>query len=103
MSDLDKFNYECEGQLSIFKENESGMDALTTEMMEHICDHLCRFPRDMEQEELDEHCCECRMGQYVRDILNEYNRINDFEKTQCCKLLKKLQKAEQALKKNNEA
>ncbi len=88
MSDLDKFNYECEGQLSLFENEESTMDKITTEMAEHICDHLCRFPREMEQEELDEHCTDCKMGQFVCDILNEYNRVNDFGQSQCHELLK---------------
>ncbi len=70
------------------------MDTLTTEMMEHICDNLCRFPREMEQEELEEHCCDCKMEQYVCDILNEYNRINDFEQSQHCKLLQKIAELE---------
>ena len=76
---------------------QTKMDKIITEMAEHICDHLCRFPREMEQEELDEHCADCKMEQFICDILNEHNRINDFEKTQCYKLLEKLQKAEQAL------
>lgn len=88
MSDLDKFNYECEGQLSLFENEQSAMDKITTEFAEHICDHLRRFPREMEQEELDEHCDGCKMGQFVCDILNEYNRVNDFEQSQCYELLK---------------
>ena len=94
MSDLDKFNYECEGQLSLFEKEESTMNKLTTEMAEHICDHLCRFPREMEQEELDAHCCECKMSKFICDILNDYNRINDFEQTQCHKLLEKIAELE---------
>ena len=53
MSDLDKFDYECEGQMSLFDE-ENPMVGIITEMAEHICDNLCRFPREMDQEELDE-------------------------------------------------
>lgn len=90
MSNLDKFNYECEGQMSLFESAETPMDKITTEMAEYICDNLCRFPREMEQEELDEHCTECKMGQFICDILNEYNRLNDFEQTQCHKLLQKI-------------
>lgn len=97
MSDLDKFNYECEGQMSLFENNESAMDKITTEMAEHVCDNLCRFPREMEQEELEEHCCECRMGEFICNILNEYNRINDFEQTQCYKLMQKISKLERRL------
>jgi hypothetical protein len=89
MSDLDKFNYDCEGQMSLFDE-ENPMYGIITEMAEHICDNLCRFPREMDQEELDEHCCECKMGQFICDIQNEYNKLNDFEQTQCCKLLQKI-------------
>lgn len=94
MNDLEKFDYECEGQMSLFENEESTMDKITTEMAEHICDHLCRFPREMEQEELDEHCADCKMGQFICDILNEYNRLNDFEQTECCKLLKKISELE---------
>ena len=90
---------------------ESVMDMLTTEMMEHLCDNLCMHPNrvGVSQEELDEICDGCKMGHFVCGILNEYNRLNDFEKTQCFKLLQeaselksKLNKcqqlAEQALK-----
>lgn len=66
---------------------QTKMDQITTEMTEHICDKLCRFPREMEQEELEEHCCECKMGEFMNSILNEYNDLNDFEKSEICKLL----------------
>lgn len=97
MSDLDKFNYECEGQISLFENEESTMDKITTKMAEHICDKLCRFPREMEQEELDEHCCDCKLGEFICDILNTYNRINDFEQTQCHKLMQKVAELEKQL------
>ena len=69
------------------KKEQTKMDKIVTEMAEHICDKLCRFPREMDQEELDEHCCDCKMGQFICDIQNTYNHLNDFEKSQCCKLL----------------
>lgn len=76
---------------------QTKMDTITTEMAEHICDKLCRFPMEMEQEELDEHCCECKMGRFICDILNEYNRINDFEQAQSYKLLQKVAELESRL------
>lgn len=76
---------------------QNQMDAITTELAEHICDKLCRFPREMEQEELDEHCDDCKMDQFICDILNEYNRINDFEQTQCHKLLQKIAELKEQL------
>lgn len=61
-------------------ENENVMDKITTEMAQHICDNLCRFPKEIhDQEQLDAHCCDCKMGEYLCHILNEYNKINDFE------------------------
>lgn len=52
------------------------MDKLTTEMMEHICDNLCKHPCNAkDQEELDEICAECIMGKFVCSILNAHNRL----------------------------
>jgi len=72
------------------------MDKIVESMMEHVCDDICRYPKEAaEQEELDVTCADCEMGQYVCEILNTYNRLNDFEKTQCADLLARLG-AEQA-------
>lgn len=51
------------------------MDKLTTEMMEHICDNLCKHPirEGQTQDELEDICAECKMGKFVCDILNTYN------------------------------
>jgi len=54
---------------------DSGMDKTTTEMMEHICDNLCRHPeKATDQDALEDICAECKMGKYVCDILNQYNQ-----------------------------
>lgn len=48
------------------------MDRLTTEMAEYICDNLCKYPVECQDEEgLEEICCKCRMEQFICDILNE--------------------------------
>lgn len=53
---------------------EDQKDQITTEMMEHICDHLCRFPESAaSQEQLEDICAECKMGQFVCDLLNSVN------------------------------
>lgn len=52
---------------------QNEVDKITTTMMEHLCDHLCRFPWETERkEDLEDICAECKMGQYVCDILNTY-------------------------------
>lgn len=60
---------------------QTDMDKLTTEMMEHICDNLCKHPIRVgqTQDELDDICAECKMGKFICDILNAHNRLKDFE------------------------
>ena len=70
---------------------ETKMDKLTTEFAEHICDNLCRYPHLLGGEELEDKCSGCKMGKFICDILNEYNRLDDFEKTQVAKLLGQVQ------------
>lgn len=70
---------------------QNDMLKIVTLMMEHVCDHLCRFPWETKRkEDLEEVCAGCKMDQYTNRILNQYNTINDFEKTQCAHLLKQL-------------
>lgn len=60
---------------------ENEMDRITTEFAEFICDHICRYSLMVKSQELLDNCCvECPMGKYICDILNTYNRINDFDK-----------------------
>lgn len=72
-------------------QEETKMDKLTTEFAEYICDHLCKHPTFLSKEKLEDKCLECKIGQFICDILNEYNRINNFDKTKSAKLLKQIQ------------
>lgn len=36
---------------------ETRMDRITTRMMEHICDNLCKYPDQLNEEELEEKHC----------------------------------------------
>lgn len=47
------------------------IDQIITGMAEHICDELCRYPKDLTGDELEDTCAECKLGQYICDILNE--------------------------------
>lgn len=66
------------------------MDGITTEMMEHICDNLCKYPDQLNGEQLEDKCAECKMGRFMRDILNQYNKVNDFANSQRAKLLEQM-------------
>ena len=72
------------------KVKETWMDGITTEMMEHICDDLCKYPDQLSEMELEDKCAECKMGRFVCDILNQYNKINDFANSQCAKLMNQM-------------
>lgn len=66
----------------------------STEFAEFICDHICKYAAFHSQELLDNCCDDCPMGEYICDILNTYNRLNDFEKSQSYKLLQKIAELE---------
>lgn len=72
------------------KTEETWMDGITTEMMEHICDNLCKYPDHLSGEALEDKCAECKMGRFVCDILNQYNKVNDFANSQCAKLMNEM-------------
>ena len=47
------------------------LNQITEEMMEHVCDKICRYPRTVnDQDELNYICAECKMELFVRDIIN---------------------------------
>lgn len=80
------------------KTEETWMDGITTEMMEHICDDLCKYPDQLSGEALEDKCAECKMGRFVCDILNQYNKVNDFANSQCAKLMNEMHERNTAKK-----
>ena len=40
---------------------ETRMDRITTRMMEHICDNICKYPDRLSEEELEDKCVDCKM------------------------------------------
>lgn len=45
---------------------------VAAEMMEYVCDNICRFPREIyDQEQLAEICEGCKIEQYVSKIRKE--------------------------------
>ena len=41
------------------------MEKVLEEMMEYICDKRCRYPNEVNQEELDAICDACAMNEYI--------------------------------------
>lgn len=78
------------------EEESNDMNKITTEMMEYICNHICKHPEKcIGETDLMDICCGCKMGKFVCDILNRYNRLNDFEQSQTAKLMEQNQKLEE--------
>lgn len=56
--------------------DQNDMEKIVTPMMERLCDHMCRFPWEIERkEDLDEICAECDLQRNICDILNTYNQL----------------------------
>ena len=74
----------------IEESEQNSMEEITTKLAEYVCDNLCKCPENVtNQEVLDEICSECQLGRFICDILNTYNKINDFADAQCYALLAK--------------
>ena len=59
---------------------ETEMDRLTTRLAEFMCDELCVHAMPgLNQDALEEKCCDCTLGKFVCHILNDSNRLNDFD------------------------
>ena len=59
----------------ILEQFDTDMDHIVDQMMQHICDNLCREPIRVgrSQEELDHICAECKIGDFRKRILNTYD------------------------------
>lgn len=71
--------------------NENEMQRITTELAEWTCDQICIYPQKIHNEEmLADICCECALGSYICQIINLYNKLNNFEQSQIIKLLARI-------------
>lgn len=72
------------------KNEDNEMLRILQPMMEHICNNMCVMPKKgYSQEKLDEVCDGCELGQHICNILNTYDRVNDFDKSQSARLMRK--------------
>ncbi len=71
------------------QEDYSSMEDITTKMQEYICDRICKHPISCDEQELDVTCGVCKMEQFVKNILQEYNVIIDFDNSNSVRLMKK--------------
>lgn len=67
------------------------MDEIVENMAEYICDHICQKPKEItDREKLEDYRAEeCDIGSHICNILNQYNKINDFEDSELYKIMTK--------------
>lgn len=64
---------------------EDSVDKIITEMVEHVCDSLCKHPGLCHQQQLDVICNDCKMGGYVlkltelKNLQDEIDRRTEIE------------------------
>ena len=70
------------------------MDEIVENMANYICDHICQKPKEItDQDEMEAYCAEkCEIGNYINNILNQYNEINNFEESELYKIMCKFRK-----------
>ncbi|WP_024346571.1 hypothetical protein [Lacrimispora indolis] len=51
--------------------HKKDMNVITSDFAAYICDNLCKHPLEagMTEEKLMEICCECKISEYIRDIM----------------------------------
>lgn len=77
---------------------ENGMEKITTEFAEYICDELCKWTdRFLNPENLEAYCAECKMGKFICDICNKYNEIDRFAGSELERLMMENAKLKKAL------
>lgn len=48
---------------------KSEIGVITESLKEYVCECLCQYPKEAEsQEDLDQICDKCKMGQYLSEI-----------------------------------
>lgn len=73
------------------EKEENGMESIVDEFSTYICDHICKYPEQIkDQEELQRYCDEhCEHSKFHCAVLNQYNKINSFDYSQAMRLMNK--------------
>ena len=69
------------------RNEDEGIDGILEELMAHVCDELCRFREEMQGDLMDRICGRCGLQQYTDRIREEYEKINNFDKSQTGQLM----------------
>jgi hypothetical protein len=75
------------------RNEDEGIDSILEAFETYVCDELCCHRGEkLTQEEMDWYCCHCELQQYTDKIREEYEKVNDFGKSQAGHLMNKYRK-----------
>ena len=74
------------------KPGEEGIDGILEVLKAYVCDELCCHRGAVTQEEMDQHCCRCKLQQYTDKIREKYEKINAFDQSSRYQIMKKYRK-----------
>lgn len=80
----------CKKQI---RNEDEGIDNVLESLQAYVCDELCWFREEMKENDLmDQICSRCTLQQYTDKIREEYEKVNDFGKSQAGQLMNKYRK-----------
>lgn len=64
------------------KPGEEGIDGILEILKVYVCDELCCHRGAVTQEEMDQHCCRCKLQQYTDKIREEVSQDHLMQRLQ---------------------
>lgn len=75
------------------RNEDEGIDGILEAFETYVCDELCCHRGEkLTQEEMDWYCSCCELQRYTDKIREEYEKINNFDKSQAGRLMDKYHK-----------
>lgn len=74
------------------RNEDEGIDGILEKLMAYVCDELCWFREEMQGDLMDRICGRCGLQQYTDRIREEYEKINNFDKSQTGQLMNRYRK-----------
>lgn len=74
------------------RNEDEGIDGILEELMAYVCDELCWLREEVQGDLMDRICGRCGLQQYTDRIREEYEKINNFDKSQTGQLMNRYRK-----------
>ena len=75
------------------RDEDESINNVLEGLQAYVCDELCWFREEMKKDDLmDRICGRCELQQYTDRIREEYEKINNFDKSSTCRFMDKYRK-----------